>query len=58
MGENAVPFIYKTIKEKPSFIVFALPYIFKNKPDFKNTYSVNKVCEAWIKHLKETRNYD
>lgn len=51
LGENAVPTIYKIIKETPHPIVQALDEIYPGMMKYKGNVTLEDVCEAWVTTL-------
>ncbi len=51
MGVDAVPYILKEIKIKPSQLVHALDLIFPGIVEYKGFVSLNDACKTWISIL-------
>ncbi len=54
MGQEAVPFIYREIKEKPSKLVHALNLIFPGVMTYDGFVSIQDACDEWITTLEQT----
>ena len=52
MGDRAVPYIIRDIKESPSTLVWALNMIFKKRITNKANTSIEEACKLWVKELK------
>jgi hypothetical protein len=51
MGKSAVPFIIEKLKGGPTFLVFALNYIFNERVS-ATPISIKEACELWLKRLE------
>jgi hypothetical protein len=52
MGNQAVPFIGRSIEAQPSTLVWALNMIFKGKISEKKDLTITEACKLWVKELK------
>lgn len=55
MGERAVPFIYEILKERSSYAVHALQYIYGYSLNGGKYTSLDDLCEMWRKELEDKR---
>ena len=53
MGEQAVPFIGKSIETQPSTLVWALNMIFHGKISEKKDLTIGEACKLWVKELRQ-----
>lgn len=52
MGKRAVLYICNILKQMPSFIVFALEEIYGYTLNIDNRFSLDELCEKWIKEIE------
>lgn len=53
LGESAVPYIIKSIKEKPSTLVWALNYIYDKKISTRRNLTITDACKLWTKMIEK-----
>jgi len=51
MGQDAVPFIINELSNKPSFLVWALNFIYNFKISADPTTTIEEASHKWIKYL-------
>lgn len=55
MGSQSVPFIMEQIEKEPSYLVWALNYIYGFKISDNSLTTIPEACKAWLKYLKSAQ---
>jgi hypothetical protein len=55
MGSFAVPFIMEQIEKEPSYLVWALNFIYGFKISDNSLTTIPEACKAWLKYLKSAQ---
>lgn len=55
MGTFAVPYIIEHIEKEPSYLVWALNFIYEFKISDNSLTTIPEACKAWLKYLKSAQ---